>query len=62
MHNFFVWKYEGKKTLRRPTRRWEINIRTDLRKIEWEVVGCIPLAQDRDKWWAFVNTFGEFLD
>jgi len=28
----------------------------DLREIEWEGVGGMHLAQDRDQWWANVNT------
>jgi hypothetical protein len=37
-------------------RRWEDNIRVDLLGIGWEGVDCIYLAQDRVRWWAFVNT------
>jgi hypothetical protein len=28
----------------------------DVREIEWEGVYRIYLAQDRDQWWALVNT------
>jgi ribosome biogenesis protein Nip4 len=42
--------------LRRPRRRWEDNIRMDLRAIGWEGVDWIHLAQDRDRWQAVVNT------
>jgi hypothetical protein len=28
----------------------------DLREIGWEGVDWIHLAQDKDQWWAFVNT------
>jgi hypothetical protein len=28
----------------------------DFREIEWEGVDWIHLAQDRDQWWALVNT------
>jgi hypothetical protein len=28
----------------------------DLRETGWEGVDCIHLAQDRDQWWALVNT------
>jgi len=37
-------------------RRWEDNIRMDIREIGWECVDWIHLDQDRDKWRAFVNT------
>jgi len=36
-----------KKPLGRPRRRWEFNIRVDLRKIGWERVDWIHLAPDR---------------
>jgi hypothetical protein len=32
------------------------NIRTDIREIGWEVVDWMHLAQDRDQWWALVET------
>jgi hypothetical protein len=36
----------------------------DLKEIGWKVVGWIHLAQDRDKWRAFVKTVVDrrFLD
>ena len=40
----------GKPPLGKPRRRWENNIKMDLQKVEW-----IDLAQDRDRWQAFVN-------
>jgi hypothetical protein len=42
-----VGKPEGKRPLGRPRRRWE-DIRMDLRKIGWEGVDWMHLAQDRD--------------
>jgi hypothetical protein len=39
-----------------PTYRWEDNIRMNLEEIGWEDVDWIQLAQDRDQWWALVNT------
>jgi len=38
----------GKRPLGRLTRRWEDNIRMDLREIGWEVVEEVHLPQDRD--------------
>jgi hypothetical protein len=35
-----------------PRRRWEDNIKMDLREIELENVYWIHLAQNRDRWWA----------
>jgi hypothetical protein len=55
---FKIWvgKSEGKRPLGRPRRRWEDNIRVHLGKIGWEGVDWMHLTQDRDQWWAVVNT------
>jgi hypothetical protein len=50
-----VGKPEGKGPLGRPRRRWEDNIRMDLREIGWGGMDWIDLAQDRDQWSALVN-------
>jgi hypothetical protein len=47
---------ECKTPLGRRRRRWEDNIRTDLRQIEWDGVNWMHLAQDMDQWQALVNT------
>jgi hypothetical protein len=49
-----VGKPEGKRPLERPTRRWEDNIKMDLREVGWGM-DWINLAQDRDRWRAVVN-------
>jgi hypothetical protein len=46
---------EGKRKLGRPRRRWENNIKMDLREIGWGGMDWIDLAQDRDQWRALVN-------
>jgi hypothetical protein len=51
-----VGKPEGKRPLGRPRRRWENNIKMDLREIGWGDMDWIDLAQDRDQWRALVNT------
>ena len=55
MHRVLVGKPGGKITLGRPRRRWEDNIKMDLREVgrggDW-----IELAQDRDSWRTFLNT------
>jgi hypothetical protein len=51
-----VGKPEGKRPLRRTRRRWEDNVRMDLREIEWGGVDWIDLAHDRDQCRALVNT------
>jgi hypothetical protein len=40
--------FEGKRPLGRTRRRWEDNIRMDLREIRWGGMDWIDLAQDRD--------------
>jgi hypothetical protein len=45
-----------RKPERRARYRREDNIRMDLTEIRWEDVDWINLAQDRDQWWAVVNT------
>jgi hypothetical protein len=40
----------------RSRRRWEDNIKMDLRGTGWGVMNWIDLAQDRDQWMALVNT------
>jgi hypothetical protein len=42
--------------VRRHGRRWEDNIKMNLRKVGWEGVERLHLAQDRDQWRAVVNT------
>jgi hypothetical protein len=55
-YRFLVGKLEGERPLRRPRRRWEDNIRIDLRETGWGGIDWIDLAQDRDQWRALVNT------
>ena len=45
----------GKISLGRVKRRWEDNIRMDLKKIFINTKNWVDLAQDRDYWRAFVN-------
>jgi hypothetical protein len=51
-----VGRPEGKRPLERPRRRWEDNIKMDLREKGIDGANCIRLAQDRIWWRAFVNT------
>jgi hypothetical protein len=55
-YKVLVGKPEGKRPVGRPRRRWEDNIKMDLREIGWSGMDWIDLAQDRDQWRAFVNT------
>jgi hypothetical protein len=51
-----VGKPEGRRPRERPSRRWEDNIKIDLREVECEGMDWINLAQDRDRWRALANT------
>jgi hypothetical protein len=51
-----VGRSEGKRPLGRPRRRWEDNIKMDLREIGIDVANWIRLAQDRVRWRYFVHT------
>jgi hypothetical protein len=53
---FLVGRPEGKRLLGRPRRRWEDNIKRDLREIGIDGANWIRLAQDRVQWQAFVDT------
>jgi hypothetical protein len=55
-----VGKPEGKIPLGRSRRRWVDDIEMDLRKIGWNGMDWIDLAQDRDHWRAVVNTVKKF--
>ena len=59
VHRVLMGKPEGKRPLGRPRRRWEDNIKMDLREVgggeDW-----MELAQDRDRWRALVNTVMNF--
>ncbi|KAJ4446906.1 hypothetical protein ANN_13607 [Periplaneta americana] len=46
---------EGKRPLGRPRRRWEDNIKMDLREVGYDDREWINLAQDRDQWRAYVR-------
>jgi hypothetical protein len=50
-----VGRPEGKRPLGIPRRRWEDNIKMDLREIGIDGANWIRLAQDRVWWRAFVN-------
>jgi hypothetical protein len=43
-YNILIGRPEGRKLLERPRRRWEDNIKMDLREIRFEDVDLIHLA------------------
>jgi hypothetical protein len=51
-----VGRPKGKRPLERPRRRWEDNIKMDLREIGIDAANWIRQTQDRVQWWAFVST------
>jgi len=51
----FGGETEGTTPLGRPRRRWEDNIRMDVREVGCGCVDWIELAQDRDRWRALVS-------
>jgi hypothetical protein len=55
-YRILVGKPEGRRSLKRPRRRWVANIKMDFRDIGWDGIDWIDLAQDRDQWWALVKT------
>jgi hypothetical protein len=51
-YRILVGKPEGKRPLGRPRCRCVDNIKMDLRKIRWDGMNWINVAQDRDQWRA----------
>jgi hypothetical protein len=54
-YRILVGRPEGRRPLGRPRRRWEDNMKLDIREVGWEDMNWIELAQDRDRWRALVN-------
>ena len=53
---YYEWKTEGKRTLGRPRRRWDDNIKMDLQEVRRGCGDWMVLDQDRDRWRALVST------
>ena len=52
----FRWgKTEGKRPLGKPRRRWEDNIKMDLKEVGCGGMDWTDLAEDKDSWRAVVN-------
>ncbi|KAJ4427756.1 hypothetical protein ANN_25409 [Periplaneta americana] len=52
-YRVLVGRPEGKRPLGRPRRRWEDNIKMDLREVGYDDRDWINLAQNRDQWRAY---------
>ena len=55
MYRVLMGKPGGKRPLRKHRRRWEDNIKMDLREVGYGVMDLIELAQDRYRWQALVD-------
>ena len=55
MYKVLVGKPEEKRPLGKPRHRWEDNIKMDLQEVGYGGMDWIDVAQDRDRWRAFVN-------
>jgi hypothetical protein len=60
VHSVLVVKPEGKRSLGRPRRRWEYNIKMDLQQVGGGYGDWMELAQDRDRWRALVGLVRDF--
>jgi hypothetical protein len=71
VYRVLVGRPGGKRPLGRPRRRWEDNIKLDIREIVIDGANWIRLAQDRDQWrvfgehgnepWGSIKKAGYFL-
>jgi hypothetical protein len=59
-YRVLVGKPEAKRSLGRPRRRWEDNIRMDLQEVGSWCENWFGLAQDRDRCWALVSAVRNF--
>jgi hypothetical protein len=56
VYRVLVERPEGRRQLGRPRRRWEDNIKMDLREIGIDGANWTLLAHNRFQWRVFVNT------
>ena len=60
VHKILVGKPEEKRPLGRPRCRWGDNIKMDLQEVGRRCGDWMELAQDRDRWRAFMSTVMNF--
>ena len=51
---------EGERPLGRPRRRWEDNIKMDLKEVGCDPGELLDLSEDRDQWRAYVREVMNF--
>jgi hypothetical protein len=54
-YRVLVGRPEGRRSLGRPRRRWEDNIKMDLQEVGWGGMDWIDMAQDWGTWRAVVS-------
>ena len=60
VHKVLVGKPEGQRPLGRPRRRWEDNIKMDLKGVGRGCGDWMEFSEDRDRWRALVSTVMNF--
>ena len=60
-YRVLVGKPEGKRSLGRSSRRWEDNIKMDLREVGCDPGDWIHLSEVRDQWRAYVRAVMNLL-
>jgi hypothetical protein len=60
VYRVLVGEHEGKRPLGRSRRKWKDNIKMDLQGVRCGDMGWIEQAQDKNRWWAFVNAVINF--
>ena len=55
VYRILVGKREGERLLGRPRRRWQDNIKMNLKEVGCDPGHWIDLAEDRDQWRAYVS-------
>ena len=60
VYRVLIGKPDGKRPLGRPRRRWDDNIKMDLKEVGGGCGDWMELAQDRERWRALVSTVRNF--